>query len=154
MYAATWQNIRWWQKKHTKTIKDPGCKTQPWKAGSSNWQFLVGPQSITCRFNPFKFVRNLGGFCWKKNIRRYSGCLRNPAPVDRQFFPLQSYYLQFFMVTNSYQLVQDFLHPQSINSFKNKVQSCRCPSEDYVTPPPPSSLHIIFDHGTMLFSDI
>ena len=26
MYAATWQNIRWWQKKHTKTLKTLDAK--------------------------------------------------------------------------------------------------------------------------------
>ena len=35
----------------------------------------------------------------------------NPAPVSR-WYPLQSHYLQCFIVPNNYQLVQDFFHPQ------------------------------------------
>ena len=35
---------------------------------------------------------------------------RNPAPLDRWSVPVESHYLQCFIVTNSQQLVQDFLH--------------------------------------------
>ena len=38
----------------------------------------------------------------------------NPAPVGRWFIPWLSHYLQCFIVPNSYQLVQDFLHPQYV----------------------------------------
>ena len=38
---------------------------------------------------------------------------RNPAPVGRSFMPLQFHDLQYFVATNSFQLVQGFRnHPQ------------------------------------------
>ena len=48
----------------------------------------------------------------------------NPAPFSRWFIPLQSHYLQCFIVPNSYQLVQDFFHPQyhHISSFFGWLQ--------------------------------
>ena len=37
---------------------------------------------------------------------------RDPAPVGRWFILQKSHYVQCFIVTSSFQLVQDFFHPQ------------------------------------------
>ena len=47
----------------------------------------------------------------QKNIKNTADG-RNPAPLGRWFIQLQSHYLQCVLVISSYQLVQDFLHPQ------------------------------------------
>ena len=77
----------------------------------SFWPFSLGCQGLEPELwveKVFPFPASFSSRC------RVDG--RNPAPVGRWFIPLQSHDLQFFIVTNRYQLVQDFVHPQYLQN--------------------------------------
>ena len=74
------------------------------------------PISLLLMSSHVEFVKNIQHiWCTKIPIV----FLQNPAPAAG-FIPLLSYYLQGFIVTNSYQLM-DFLHPQEVAVLKPVV---------------------------------